>query len=534
MALTFHLELSVAMNFISNVVETLPKTLECVIAGLAIAVVYKWTSSSLQGKKAIPNALPFPFNRSIILEIIYLIVMSKIHGDVAAYFKHTRKRVGDVFFMGRLFSFPHVSKPCLVILNPDDQAALVRKEKYLEWKVNMPDTVIGIHGERNFQTMPGGSQRHASLRKAYSSILSPKSLEKFATIIVDHFHVLWNDLAEKGEEVQIQFAIRDAQLKLMCELLYGFDGKTEEGRKLFHNFSSDFHLTEKALFTGPAGKKAKEYIKGLEARQRISKILNQKFDSIFVRRLQEHEDGKLEKEEYVTGSAIVQIVDSLIRSGCKGSNEVNGYNAYDDARENLYLLLEASHGTTQYVTTSLMFFMNHPDNRESLDRIRHEVNLLEPTYQNLKGFAFGEACIQETMRMAPIIGSITYAIPGGKSFQVRGETLNGPIAVQLNNSNWYLDNDVFESANSFLPERWISGEKEVSNFARSAFQPFGFGRHICLGYPLAKLVMAANLYCFASVQNRSIIFDEQKVQVEPGLFPEKKISDGFTGKVALS
>lgn len=72
----------------------------------------------------------------------------------------------------------------------------------------------------------------------------------------------------------------------------------------------------------------------------------------------------------------------------------------------------------------------------------------------------------------------------------------GPIIASFNSSNSYMDDNVFDDAKSFHPERWISGGKEVIEFAKSAYRPFGFGLHLCLGYPLA--MMNVNLYCFAS------------------------------------
>lgn len=184
-----------------------------------------------------------------------------------------------------------------------------------------------------------------------------------------------------------------------------------------------------------------------------------------------------------------------------------------------------------FLTTSMMYLLNRSDNYEALRRVREEASVLEPTYESLKKFSFGEACVNETMRMAPIIGSVSYFVPEGKAFKIREKDIERPVVLNFNSSNWYKDDDVFENAKTFLPERWLPGEKEVSNFARSIFRPFGFGRHLCLGYPLAKLVMNTNLYCFARNGDRSIKFDEDNVKLEPGIFPAYKVCDGFIGEV---
>jgi len=297
---------------------------------------------------------------------------------------------------------------------------------------------------------------------------------------------------------------------------------TDEEQKLMKQFVNDFELTSKALFA--PGKTSQAFKGGFEARKRIVKVLDEKFDSLFEKRIESiknDNDGKTG-----IGSAIEQIVESLIESGCSSKDET-----YEDVKGNLYLLLEASHGTTMEVTSSLMYFLNHSDNKAALKRCQEEVSYFEPTYENLKGFAFGNACIQESMRLSPIIGQIAYYIPPGKSFNLREKNISGPIVVYLQSHCNYEDEDIFDDATKFIPERWLSEGKEISKFARSTFHPFGFGRHICLGFPLAKLVMNANLYCFVRNKKRSIIFDESKVKITSGIFPTKSVCDGFVGKV---
>lgn len=487
-----------------------------------------------------PNATPFPFNQTLIGQFLYIyVVISKFYnGEVSSYFRSLRKKLGCVFYLGPVFSFPHKC-PSISLHDPKDQANFIRREKELELKVLLPDTVKEIHGERNIQALPVG-KTHATLRKVYSSILSPRSLEAFTTIIVKEFQTMWKELEAKKDEVEIQTAIRERQLKIMCEILYGLGSETEEDRQVLTEISNDFTLTEKALFA-VGGTKSKECQEGVEAKNRINKILYKKFDSIFDKRIAQiaqEEGGQIhvQKNESIIGSAMDQIVDSLIQAGCTSREESkqNGDISYHDARVNLYMLLEASHLTTMTVTSSIMYFLNHSKNQEVLDKVRNDVRSLEPTYQSLKEFSFGGACVQETMRLAPFVGTASYVVPKGKHFKVKGETIYGPIVVQFQHSNWYQDQDVFEEASSFKPERWLpGGQHQISQFAKSIFHPFGNGRHKCLGAPLARLVMNANLYCFASNPKRSIVFDEEKVKVVGGLFPEMQVCNNFMGKVAV-
>jgi len=204
------------------------------------------------------------------------------------------------------------------------------------------------------------------------------------------------------------------------------------------------------------------------------------------------------------------------------------------ARQNLYLLLEASHGTTMQVTSAMIYFLNHPDNITNLERLRREVALIdEPTYESLKGdMPFAASCINETMRLSPFIGSIMYQIKKGKSIELNGKTVHGPIALNFMHSHWYDDAEVFKFPEKFLPQRWLSGDEyEVSSFARNVFKPFGSGRHICIGMDLAKLVMKANLYSFAKKPTRSLVYETSKVKIVSDFIPERKVSDHFFGKI---
>jgi cytochrome P450 len=509
------------------------------LAALLVAFPYQlFLKNKQQRTSSFPCAIPFLFRLSALTEILYLVGYTTLHGRTVnfdIFFSNTRKRLGNVFYVGPLFSDPKLGGPVLVIAHPEDQAAILKKERELEWHVAMPETVTEIHGMQNFQRLKSGQKEHSALRKIYSSILSPKSLEEFTSIMIDDFHSLWNDLETSGKEVELIHSIREAQLKLMCKILYGIDSKTEEEKRILDEFSRDFELTEKALFV--PSKKLKVFIEGFKARERISALINERFDAIFEERLsmdRTHTEVKASQVQRA-GSAMQQIADALIDAGCTGKNDSSDHHlSYYTARENLYLLLEASHGTTMYITSSLMYFVNRSDNHECLERLRREASILAPTHESLKCFSFGEACVQETMRLAPIVGSVSYHIPAGKSFQVRGNNLQGPVNLLFTNSHWYSDPDTFQHPDTFTPQRWLvdkDNDLAASAFAKSTFRPFGFGRHICLGQPLAKLVLKANLYCFVSKGNRSIKFEEEKVKIVNGIFPMNAVCNGFPAKV---
>jgi cytochrome P450 len=384
-----------------------------------------------KSRKSFPASVPFPFNQTVLSELLYIFICS---GTFSSFLEKSHKRFGDVFLMGPLLS-QGVSKTTVCVFNPEDQATVLKQEKYLEWTIALPETIKKIEGHNTLANIPTGP-KHAALRKVFSSILSPKSLEAFSSIIIDEFNRMWTELDDKkGEEVEITKVIKHTQLNLMCKILYGMKTDTKEGKEIFDKFSEDFDLSENALFA--FNMKGKVFTDGFEASERIKSVLHDRFDSIFEERLLVHKNNKESKEYSNIGSAMQQIADSLIQSGCK-SKEYNleGDLSYVEARDNLFVLLETSHQTIMHAT-SILYFLNRSDNKEILKRLRDEVTVVEPTYQGLKNFAFGSACVQETMRLAPIVGGVAYNIEEGKSLKLRGETMHGPMCILFSSFSWY-------------------------------------------------------------------------------------------------
>ena len=442
-----------------------------------------------------------------------------------------RKALGDIFYLG---PFPGMERPLLAICNPDDQAELMKKEGRMKLYAQMPDEMLATHGPGNMQIQFG--KRHQFLRKIFSSLLSPTALELFVPHIVEAFTKLWCDLETKSKDsehpINIQDAICDAQFTLMCRLFFGLipDGDDADLAQLRDDFEAQMDSHFK-----PASSPI--YKKGVEAANRIHEFLSKRFDSVLEERRKVYQPDHITEEKKddsetkmpKVGNALETIADALLRDGC-----ANDPKAISDVKDNLNLLLEASHGTTMTITASTMYFLNKSGNAAALDKLREEVANLDCTsYATLRGeMPYAEGCIKEAMRFAPIVGGVSFTMAEGLDVTYKGEHLEGPTTFLLTFSANYKDESIFPEPEVYEPERWIRGsEKEASARAQLAFKPFGTGRHLCLGYQLALLVMKASLYVFAKDRKRTIIFDEKSVKVENNLFPEAKVSGGLPGRV---
>jgi cytochrome P450 len=94
-----------------------------------------------------------------------------------------------------------------------------------------------------------------------------------------------------------------------------------------------------------------------------------------------------------------------------------------------------------------------------------------------------QAVVKETFRLHPAV-PLLLPRKAGAEVEVRGFTV--PKGAQVLVNAWAIGRDpsIWENPNSFMPERFLGSEIEVRD---RTFQviPFGGGRRICPGFPLA-------------------------------------------------
>ena len=443
----------------------------------------------------------------------------------------------DTFYL----RFPGVNE-ALVVTNPKDQAEVMRKEGKLNFIVDMPDTLNDTHGPGSLQALHG--TKHNFFRKIFASILHPSALESFTPYLHQAFTNMWKELEDEcssnsSDTVVIQDAVCRAQFFLMAKILYGMT-PDNTSMDIMLQLRDDFEAQLEGHFSPRGSDKFKKAKAGSE---RIHKILTDKFDSVLKERraLYQQDNCDEEKKEDSKanganiGNAMEVVADALLKEGVDTDP-----NVLSDTIDNLNLLLEASHGTTMTVTTNTLYFLNLPENKDKLDKLRSEMKDLrsEPSYTQLKNnMTYADAVIKESMRLMPIVVSITYKSNEEMTFSLQGQNLQAPISLMLAFGQNFTDESFFPQPNSFIPERWLSGSDIdicVTDEARKAFIPFGAGRHLCLGFKLADLVLKSALYCFACDDERVIEFDHSSVAKKAGLFPSYSISDGFPGRVGKS
>lgn len=138
---------------------------------------------------------------------------------------------------------------------------------------------------------------------------------------------------------------------------------------------------------------------------------------------------------------------------------------------------------------------------------------IEFASQKLQSLTYLTACIDEAMRISPPVPSILPRVVGPGGMVVDGEFFPAGVTLGVPHYSLHRSEVFWPNPSSYIPERWISGEKNGTEgvgpmsdrFPRSgkgwantksgigqapAFTPFGAGRGSCIGKYLAYQEMS--------------------------------------------
>lgn len=148
-------------------------------------------------------------------------------------------------------------------------------------------------------------------------------------------------------------------------------------------------------------------------------------------------------------------------------------------------------GTDTTITTTSATFYYLLTNPAHLMRALEEVRGLFHSVEDIRVGArldqcqFLRACIDETLRLTPPIGSILprEVLPGG--IVVEGEAFAEGVDLGVPHYALHHNEEYFSRPADFRPERWLESEGGVAAQSHPAFASFGVGRTSCIGQYLA-------------------------------------------------
>ncbi|CAH0003225.1 unnamed protein product [Clonostachys byssicola] len=152
------------------------------------------------------------------------------------------------------------------------------------------------------------------------------------------------------------------------------------------------------------------------------------------------------------------------------------------------LIVVAGSDTTALTLTCLLFELtSHPDVYRKLQNEvdAHLLDNKELQNDSLIGMEYLQACVDESMRIHPIIpGGVQRHTPP-QGLQVGDTFIPGDVIIQVPMHSVHYDKRSFPQADQFIPERWTSRPDLVVD--NSCFTPFLTGKYSCPGKQLALL-----------------------------------------------
>ncbi|MBA0744571.1 hypothetical protein Gogos_007186 [Gossypium gossypioides] len=160
---------------------------------------------------------------------------------------------------------------------------------------------------------------------------------------------------------------------------------------------------------------------------------------------------------------------------------------------------DTTFATMEWAMTELL---RHPNKLrkviEELDAIIGDQNVVEES--NLPRLLYLDAVVKETFRIHPPVPLLVPHMPS-ETTVIAGYTIPKNSCIFFNVWAIQRDAEFWEDPLRFEPERFLK-DTEKRNYTGNSFHffPFGSGRRICVGIPLAeKIIMqilATLLHCF--------------------------------------
>ncbi|XP_027344023.1 geraniol 8-hydroxylase-like [Abrus precatorius] len=203
------------------------------------------------------------------------------------------------------------------------------------------------------------------------------------------------------------------------------------------------------------------------------------FDRLISKRLELREAGK----SYVTN---IDMLDTLLNISLE-----NGQKMDNEKIKHLFLdLIVAGTDTTTYTLECAMVELINNPNAMSKAKIElaQTIGIGNPMSESdITRLPYLQAIVKETLRLHP---SAPLLLPRNAKTDVE---INGyiiPKGAQVLINAWAIGRNpsIWDNPNSFSPERFLGSEIEVKG-RHSHFTPFGGGRRICPGLPLAMRML---------------------------------------------
>ncbi|KAJ3262227.1 hypothetical protein HK103_002640 [Boothiomyces macroporosus] len=185
------------------------------------------------------------------------------------------------------------------------------------------------------------------------------------------------------------------------------------------------------------------------------------------------------------------------------------------------LMLFAGHDTSASVIISLVSFLHdHPDALERVSQESYDIFGKEPQrtmqYSDLNKLTYLDAAIKETLRIRTPVLRVLKKTLTDLTFDGYHIPANSSLSFNIAGSGYYYGADK-APVDQFYPERYLDTQHLEDNQLgfTPTLQPFGFGKHSCIGKPLALMELKTVISTFVRLVN----FKKVKPHTEFTHFP---------------
>ncbi|XP_058752193.1 cytochrome P450 83B1-like [Vicia villosa] len=351
----------------------------------------------------------------------------------------------------------------------------------------------------------------SSIRVAYYSSIRNFEVKKMIKKISEH--------ANSSSVTNMSEVLIALSSTIICRIAFG-KSYEEEGheRSRFHGMLHEFQallmeifLADYIPFTGWIDK-----LRGLHGR--VDRNFKE-FDEFYQEIIDEHLDPNREHSDEEV------IVDVLLQLKKKRSFSFDI--TYDIIKGVLMDMLVAATDTTS--ATSVWAMAALVKNPRVMRKVQEEIRnvgakkdfLDEDDIQN---FSYLKAVIKETLRMhlpAPLL----VQREAREKCTISGYDIPAKTILYVNAWAIQRDSNVWENPEEFYPERFLNSS---INFIGQDFEliPFGAGRRICPGLPMAvaslELILANLLYSFDWEMPEDLKKEDIDMEMLPGITQHKK------------
>ncbi|XP_065652575.1 steroid 17-alpha-hydroxylase/17,20 lyase isoform X4 [Hydra vulgaris] len=450
-----------------------------------------------------PIPLPFIGNAHLLRKgepCKELVNLGKIYGDVFGF------SIGSIRY---------------VVVNSLEgiKEVLIKKGSQFAGRPRLKLTISkGLNRAMNGLIISDPSPRFKILRKLASSSLKiyAEGLDGMEKKAINEYSYLNKKLSTmNGKTVSLKRMIEFSTLNIICTIL--FNHRYDENDQEFQDIIKYSNLSVKvSSATSLISSIPWLHFFPSAASRNIYEIIRLR-DPILKRKLQEHRNSYDENN-------LRDVTDSLIKVSLNSALENDSHEKITD--DNIEFLLNdfiiaGSETSSNTVLWFIVYMLHWPEYQNKLyyEILKITSGNRYPCLSDRPMLHLMQAAIHETLRLSSV-APLGVAHKAMESSSICGKPVPRGAFILTNLWSIHHDENHWNNAMSFYPERWLEKSGEFSLKLGEAYLPFSSGPRSCLGETLAKI----ELFVFISRLVKDYRFEKPAEEDLPNLNGESGIT----------